>query len=436
MSTADDERKLREEIVRLLRGTESELRTSGLGRLARTALSAVRARRLLKLGDDVANLEALAKLVGSVGELKGTAMKVGQLLSYVDVPIPSQVKNALSVLQTQSPPMPFSRLSEVVRSDLGDKGAPLLAGMDRTPVSAASIGQVHRARLPDGRLVAVKVRYPDIERAIAADFRQAALGGRIAALVYPGALVEPMIQEARARFLDECDYAREARMQTRFAELFRAHPTIVVPQVYPEFSSRRVLTSAWVDGRGFEIFLASNPPQGQRDRIGEALFEFYVGTLYRHDLYNCDPHPGNYLFLDDGRMAMLDYGCTREFDRSFVARIAALTRAVQLDDRVALEASFRELGLVGRRYEFETARSLMRSFYGPMLRDEWCSMSQGDARPLADLLRSKRELTTLPLPGEFLFLFRIRFGLMSVLARLGARANWFQLERQLAIGAG
>jgi predicted unusual protein kinase regulating ubiquinone biosynthesis (AarF/ABC1/UbiB family) len=174
--------------------------------------------------------------------------------------------------------------------------------------------------------------------------------------------------------------------------------------------------------------------QTDPDRIGEALFEFYVGTLYRHGLYNCDPHPGNYLFLDDGRIAMLDYGCTREFDRSFVARIAALTRAVQLDDRVALEASFRELGLVGRRYEFETARSLMRSFYGPMLRDEWCSMSQGDARPLADLLRSKRELTTLPLPGEFLFLFRIRFGLMSVLARLGARANWFQLERQLAIG--
>ncbi len=170
---------------------------------------------------------------------------------YVEVPIPSQIKNALSVLQTQSPPMPFSRLCEVVCSDLGDKGAPLLAGMDRIPVSAASIGQVHRARLPDGRLVAVKVRYPDIDRAIAADFRQAALGGRIAALVYPGARVEPMIQEARARLLDECDYAREARMQTRFAELFRAHPTIVVPQVDPELSSRRVLTTAWVDGRGF-----------------------------------------------------------------------------------------------------------------------------------------------------------------------------------------
>jgi hypothetical protein len=119
MSTAGDERKLREEIARLLRGTESELRTSGLGRLARTALSAARARRLLKLGDDVANLEALAKLVGSVGELKGTAMKVGQLLSYVEVPIPSQVKNALSVLQTQSPPC-LSRAS--LRSSAATSG--------------------------------------------------------------------------------------------------------------------------------------------------------------------------------------------------------------------------------------------------------------------------------------------------------------------------
>jgi predicted unusual protein kinase regulating ubiquinone biosynthesis (AarF/ABC1/UbiB family) len=307
--------------------------------------------------------------------------------------------------------------------------------MDPTPVSAASIGQVHRARLPEGRAVAVKVRYPQIDQALAADLRPAAVGARIAAIVYPGAAIEPMIGELRARFLEECDYLREARMQTRFGELFREHPTILIPEVHPRFSSRRVLTTAWVEGRDLESFLATSPSQSTRDRVGEALLEFYVGTLYRHGLYNCDPHPGNYLFLSDGRVAMLDYGCTREFDRALVRNLAALTRAVQINDRPELEATFRKLGLLGSRSDFGTARSLMRSFYGPMLRDERCRMTSGDTRSLAQLVQSKRELMTLTIPGEFLFLFRIRFGLMSVLSRLGAQANWLQLERRFAMQA-
>ncbi|HET6984171.1 MAG TPA: AarF/ABC1/UbiB kinase family protein, partial [Myxococcaceae bacterium] len=380
-------------------------------------------------------LDALVKLVSSVGELKGIAMKAGQLLSYVDLPLPPQLQGALSVLQTQSPAMPFSRVSEIVSGELGIAAGPILADMDRTPVSAASIGQVHRARLPDGHMVAVKVRYPEIDQAMNADFRPAAVGGRIAAIVYPGATIEPMIRELRARFLEECDYLHEARMQTRFWELFREHPTIIVPKVYPRFSTGRVLATEWIEGLDFESFLANSPSQSARDRVGECLLEFYVGTLYRHGLYNCDPHPGNYLFLSDGRVAMLDYGCTREFDRALVRDLAALTRSVQLDDRSELEASFRKLGLLGSRSDFATARSLMRSFYGPMLRDERCRMTSGDTRSLGQLFQSKKDLMKLTVPGEFLFLFRIRFGLMSVLARLGAQANWLQLERRFAMEA-
>ena len=156
-----------------------------------------------------------------------------------------------------------------------------------------------------------------------------------------------------------------------------------------------------------------------------------IGTLYRHGLYNCDPHPGNYLFHDGGRVTVLDYGCTREFEPAFVASLAALTRAVQDDRREALHAAFVGLGLVreGKRYDFETARGLMRSFYGPMLRDETLAVEPGAARGFRDVVASKRELLKLTLPGELLFLFRIRFGLTSILARLGARANWYQLER-------
>src|SRR5262249_24944927 len=128
----------------------------------------------------------------------------------------------------------------------------------------------------DGRLVAVKVRYPEIDQALAADLRPAAAGARIASIVYPGAAIEPMISELRARFLEECDYLHEARMQTRFRELFREHPTIVVPEVHPRFSTGRVLTMEWIEGRDLQSFLATHPSQSARDRVGEALLEFYI----------------------------------------------------------------------------------------------------------------------------------------------------------------
>jgi predicted unusual protein kinase regulating ubiquinone biosynthesis (AarF/ABC1/UbiB family) len=157
-----------------------------------------------------------------------------------------------------------------------------------------------------------------------------------------------------------------------------------------------------------------------------------VGTLFRHHLYNCDPHPGNYLFQREGRVVVLDYGCTRQFEPSFVHKLAALTRAVHQDTHEALHASFLELGMVreGQRYDFQTARNLVRGFYGPMLRDEVQAIDLGEVRSMRQMLDSKRQLMKLSLPGEFLFLLRIRFGLMSVLARLEARANWYRLEEE------
>jgi len=156
-----------------------------------------------------------------------------------------------------------------------------------------------------------------------------------------------------------------------------------------------------------------------------------VGTLYRHGLLNWDPHPGNYVFLGDGRLAMLDYGSTREFDRAFVEKLAALARAVRADTRAALHAALVDLDMVpnDNTYDFQGARSLVRSFYGAMLRDEILSIEPGEALPLSTLLENKRNLVKLRLPGELLFILRIRFGLMSVLARLGARANWYRIEQ-------
>lgn len=433
--------RLQDEIRRRFLDVGSSLPTTALGRLGRTALAGLRGGRLLAFrgaGTDATDLstsdiDRLVAMVSSLGQLKGIAMKAGQILSYIDVDVPPELRAALAVLQTHSPPMTFERVAEIVREDLPGTAESLLATMNPVPAAAASIGQVHRARLPDGTDLAIKVRYPDIDKAIEGDFRAAAFGTRIASTFFPGARVDEMVAEAKARFLSECDYEQEADAQERFGRLFAGHPTIVVPAVHRDFSSRRVLATTWMDGSTFEHFLDASPSQADRDRIGEALFGFYIGTLFRHGLYNCDPHPGNYVFLPDGRVAVLDYGCTREFDPDSRERLAGLTRAVHADRREDLHRAFLDLGMVreGRRYDFDTARSLVRSFFGPTLRDEVQSIHSGEVLSFRDMAKGKIELMKLHLPGEFLFLFRIRFGLMSVLSSLGARANWYRLERRL-----
>lgn len=420
-------------------GQTAKLPVSVLGRLGRTALTGARGGGLMLFRDlgagdrelSESDIEALTRFVQTLGQMKGIAMKFGQILSYIDLDVPEEMSRALAVLQTQSPSMPFEAVAGIVRQDLGARAEVLMKNIDRRPAAAASIGQVHRATLDDGSAVAVKVRYPDIDKAIENDFSMASFGTGMARMMFPGARLESMIEEARSRFLLECDYQHEARLQERFRNLYDGHPTIVVPPVFGEFCSTRVLTTGWMDGLSFDAWLASGPSQADRDRIGQALFEFYIGTLFQHGLYNCDPHPGNYVFLTDGRVAVLDYGCTREFDVEFRNKLANLTRAVHADDREMLHQTFLETGMVraGHKYDFDTARDLVRSFFGPMLQDQVQSIPEGKAITFKAAARTKFELMKLSLPGEFLFLFRIRFGLMSILARMGSRANWYRMER-------
>ncbi len=406
------------------------------GRSAAGVASAVLGGKLRGRGDGLAaaDRDAIAALTTRLGELKGISMKIGQMLGYIDPSLPAELRELLSLLQTQAPASPWEVVEATVREDFGARADELLAGLDRAPVAVASIGQVHHGVLADGREVAVKIRHPGIERALRADFGNAAIGAVFARVFPGGSSVRGMIEEARAAMLEECDFAREAVNQREVASWYAAHPVLVIPMPLPDWCTPGVLTTPWLPGRSLDQFLASPPSQAERDRVGVALFELFVATLYRHGAFHADPHPGNFAVRDDGRVVIYDFGCVRRFEPRVVAVLAELVRAVRADDAAAIDEALHRLGAVPptRPRAREHLRTLLRGFFAPLLVPGEHAIDPGAALAAGDVMRDKRALLGLSLPGSLLFLLRLRFGLYAVLARLGARADWAALETRWA----
>ncbi len=410
---------------------ESAVPTSSLGRMWRTGRGAFGVGKALLRGrrGEAMDLRAVTEVVVRLGGLKGVTMKVGQMLGYVDQSVPEELRGMLSLLHTSAPATGFAAVEATLWSSLGERASDLIAGMERAPVAVASIGQVHRATLPDGTIVAVKVRHPGVEEAIAADFRTAGLGKMFAALAGAPAIRE-VIEEAREAFLGECDFRQEAEQQRRFADLFADDPVLVVPEVLDAWCSDRVLVTRWRPGRSLAQFLAGAPSQAERDRAGVALFRFWLGTLYREGLFHADPHPGNFAFCDDGTIVVYDFGCVRRFDPALRRCFAQLAAATRDDDLAGMIATLTALG--GRVPEGAAdqahMRALLRGFFGPLLIAGKRRIAVDEGLVARELMRDKHALLDLQLPGRMLFLFRLRFGLYAVLAQLQAEVDWAGLE--------
>jgi predicted unusual protein kinase regulating ubiquinone biosynthesis (AarF/ABC1/UbiB family) len=233
-------------------------------------------------------------------------------------------------------------MRKVVEDDLGEPLDEVFAEFDSDAVAAASIGQVYRARLPDGREVAVKVQYPGVAQAVRADLQNLGLIMRVAKRMAPGMDVKAMTREIRERLTDELDYEHEAQQHRAFARSWRGHPFIFVPPVVTELSTEHVLVTEWVEGIGFEEVRELDDET--RDRFGEIVFRFFFGSLYRNGHFSGDPHPGNYRLMADGRVAFIDFGMTKRVDRADIdAEIDALHLAMDGD----VEGLHRRLGSMG-----------------------------------------------------------------------------------------
>ena len=257
----------------------------------------------------------------ALGTMKGAAMKLGQVMSFLDVGLVpeehrEEFQRKLGELRDAAPKVRFADMRKVIESELEAPLGEIFAEFDQEPIAAASIGQVYRARLHDGRAVAVKVQYPGVAAAVRADMQNLGMILRLMKRIAPGLDVKATAEEIRSRIGDELDYELEAQNQRALARIFKGHPFIVVPDVVTSLSREKVMVSEFVDGAGFDTF--KDADQATRNRVGEIVFRFYFGCMYRHRQFSGDPHPGNFLLLPDGRMAFLDFGLFKVMPRNLI----------------------------------------------------------------------------------------------------------------------
>src|SRR5271167_1055155 len=285
-------------------------------------------------------LETAKQIVAALGTMKGVAMKLGQVMSFLDVGFVAEehreeFQRELAKLRDAAPTVSFKQMRRVIEDDLEEPISAVFSSFNEEPIAAASIGQVYRATLKDdGREVAVKVQYPGVAGAVRADLQNLDMIMRVLKRMTPGMDVKAIAEEIQERIGEELDYELEAQNQRSLARIFAGHPFIFIPEVVSSLSRERVLVSDFVSGVGFEEL--KGRPQAERDRIGEIVFRFFLGCLYRHRQFSGDPHPGNFLLLDDGRVAFLDFGLFKRMDPAAVELELAAQRAVVEQDAAAL----------------------------------------------------------------------------------------------------
>jgi predicted unusual protein kinase regulating ubiquinone biosynthesis (AarF/ABC1/UbiB family) len=388
------------------------------------------------------HLRAAERYAELLGRSKGALMKAGQVLSFMVVGsvVPEEFyliyQQALARLCSDAPPMAPELARAVLEQELGRPTDDAFAAFDWEPLAAASIGQVHAARLHDGREVAVKIQYPGVADAIGADLENVQLLGTFLSLIFSGLSagklrVDPrgVAREVSVRIAEELDYRLEAAHQAEFAGHYRGHPFIHVPEVVGELCSERVLTQDLVQGSSWSEALSAD--QDLRDKWAEAIHRFAFGSYSRLLLFNADPHPGNYVFHDDGSVSFLDFGCVKRLRGEEVAMMDVVVRECFRNDvlgtwRAGVEAGFIRSSdpvtpqefFAFLRNDWEMLWADERFVVTPEYVARWTGSRFAPSGPSRNVIRH------LTLSAEFTFMGRMELGVTWAIAQLRAGNNW------------
>ncbi|WP_405181796.1 AarF/ABC1/UbiB kinase family protein [Nocardia sp. NBC_01377] len=384
-------------------------------------------------------LRTAQQLVTVLGGMKGAAMKFGQMLSVLDLDLVPEshrelFRTKLAELRDRAPAAPFATMRAVMEEELGPL-ARIFAEVDETPIAAASVGQVYRARLHDGRAVAVKVQYPGIVDAIAADLRNLELLSSLWRSMLPSAADDAVLAEIARNIDRELDYPAEALTQHRIATRYRGHPFITIPDSVPQYCTRRVLVTEFVDGHPFGHL--RELPSAERDRIAELIYRFYLTSLFIDHEFCGDPHPGNILLAADGRLAFVDFGLYNHMDPAHVEFERACLRAAAEGRADDLYRAWVGRGIIDPDSGVGASECLdyVRAAAGWHLVDEYLTVTTELATtavvlavdPRAALFQRMRQQS---LPPEHVFSRRADLFTFATIGQLGAGNNWHRIARE------
>lgn len=382
-------------------------------------------------GGDSADARNAKALKAALGGLKGPLMKAAQMFATVPDLLPPEFAAELAELQTNAPAMGWPFVRRRMAAELGPDWQGKFQSFEHEAAAAASLGQVHRAVAPDGRAIAVKLQYPDMQSAVESDLGQ--LRSLFALFKRLDGSIDPtqMIVEIGDRLREELDYGREARLMALYGGFFAGRADIRVPEPLPSLSTGRLLSMTWMEGQGLLAF--KDAPQETRDRIAALLFEAWWSPMTKLGIIHGDPHLGNYTFggEDAQHLNLLDFGCIRIFPPRFVAGVVRLYRALSNDDRAEQFEAYRSWGFANLNDDLvETLNVWARFIYGPLLDDRVRSVADDvppgeygrrEAFRVRQALKEKGPIT---IPREFVFMDRAAIGLGAAFLHLGARHNW------------
>jgi predicted unusual protein kinase regulating ubiquinone biosynthesis (AarF/ABC1/UbiB family) len=433
--------------------TSRVVRSATIGRLA--AGQAVRqfgtrAANLVR-GDEAADaalarrqVETAEQIVAVLGTMKGAAMKLGQVMSFLDVGlVPEEYREEfqrkLAELRDSAPKVSFSQMRKVIEAEFEDPLEEVFARFDTEPIAAASIGQVYRATLHDGREVAVKVQYPGVASAVRADLKNLGMIMRLLSRMAPGLDVQGITQEIRLRIDEELDYELEASNQRAMARIFRGHPFVHVPEVIMSLSRERVMVTEFVSGTGFEELKSADAEQ--RNRIAEIVFRFYFGCMYRHHQFSGDPHPGNFMLLADGRVAFLDFGLYKRLPAEAAQFELEIARLGIAREGERLVAHLHAGGFIAEpdRYTPEQILDQFEDVTWWYTRDAEVDLTPEIATQIVIDMSDPRSrhyaaMRHENLPPDHLFGRRTETLTLAVMGQLRATGNWHRIAREWIYG--
>jgi predicted unusual protein kinase regulating ubiquinone biosynthesis (AarF/ABC1/UbiB family) len=368
-----------------------------------------------------------------LGGLKGPMMKVAQFLSTIPDALPPEYAAQLAELQANAPPMGWPFVRRRMAGELGADWEKKFTSFTKEAVAAASLGQVHRATLPNGADVACKLQYPDMPSTVEADLRQIKMAMAVYKRMDNAIIQDDIYTELVERLREELDYTREAAQMRLYHAMLADHPDVNVPEPVPEYTTKRLLTMKWLTGTGLKTWLETAPSQDARNALATALFRAWYVPFYRYGVIHGDPHLGNYQVNAQGGLNLLDYGAIRVFPAKFVTGVLELYAAVRDNDEDQAMHAYNIWGFKDiTREQVAVLNDWAHFLYEPLIQDRIRPIQENAdtqyGRSIAEKVHAGLQRTGgVRPPREFMLMDRSAIGLGSVFLRLKAELNWSRL---------